>query len=174
MTLVSEISNCPPRRRAVLAAAAAMAVGGWAQQALAAEERKRVTLNSVVPFDANTWKRLLDKGPRPAAYIFTTTYCPNCPEAFDRLFAHIQSTRKMAELVVVLMDVQGARALEHAKHYVGATRLYTFDGFEPAIRQSIDPQWPNVTPYVVLLGKDGSMRRSIGAPEPDMLRQWLS
>ena len=32
----------------------------------------------------------------------------------------------------------------------------------------------NLLPVSVLLGKDGSMRRSIGAPEPDMLRQWLS
>ena len=174
MTLVSEVSSRPPNRRAVLAAAAVMATGGWAQQALAAPERKRVTLNSVLPFDTSTWQRLVDKGPRPAAYIFTTTYCPSCPEAFDRLFAHIQATRKMAELVVVLMDVQGAKALEHAGHYVGATRMYTFNGFESAIRQSVDPQWPNVTPYVVLLGKDGSVRRSIGGPEPDMLRQWLS
>ena len=106
MTLVSEVSSRPPNRRAVLAAAAVMATGGWAQQALAAPERKRVTLNSVLPFDTSTWQRLVDKGPRPAAYIFTTTYCPSCPEAFDRLFAHIQATRKMAELVVVLMDVR--------------------------------------------------------------------
>ena len=112
MTLVSEVSSRPPNRRAVLAAAAVMATGGWAQQALAAPERKRVTLNSVLPFDTSTWQRLVDKGPRPAAYIFTTTYCPSCPEAFDRLFAHIQATRKMAELVVVLMDVQGAKANE--------------------------------------------------------------
>ena len=143
-------------------------------QALAAPERKRVTLNSVLPFDTSTWQRLVDKGPRPAAYIFTTTYCPSCPEAFDRLFAHIQATRKMAELVVVLMDVQGAKALEHAGHYVGATRMYTFNGFESAIRQSVDPQWPNVTPYVVLLGKDGSVRRSIGVPDPELLGKWLS
>ena len=62
MTLVSEVSSRPPNRRAVLAAAAVMATGGWAQQALAAPERKRVTLNSVLPFDTSTWQRLVDKG----------------------------------------------------------------------------------------------------------------
>jgi hypothetical protein len=38
----------------------------------------------------------------------------------------------------------------------------------------VDPQWPNVTPYVVLLGKDGSVRRSIGVPDPELLGKWLS
>ena len=70
------------------------------------------------------------------------------------------------ELAAVMMDVQGVRAVEHARHYLGLTWLYAFEGFEPAIRQSVDPKWPNVTPYIVLLGRDGSMQRSIGAPTP--------
>jgi hypothetical protein len=37
----------------------------------------------------------------------------------------------------------------------------------------VDPKWPNVTPYIVLLGRDGSMQRSIGAPDAAMLKKWL-
>ena len=36
-----------------------------------------------------------------------------------------------------------------------------------------DPQWPNVTPYIVLIDKTGATQRGIGTPEPQMLKQWL-
>ena len=72
------------------------------------------------------------------------------------------------------MDVPAERVLAHAHHYAGASRFYAFDGFAPAIRQSVDPKWPNVTPYVVLLGRQGAVQRCIGAPEPAMLKQWLA
>ena len=168
-----EASGGPMARRKVIHSAVAAALACSVPAAFAQSGKKRVTLNSVLPFDETTWTRLLEKGPRPAAYIFTTTYCSTCPDAFEKMLAFVMATRKMVELVVVLMDVQGARALEHARHYVGATRLYTFNGFEPAIRQSVDPAWPNVTPYIVLLGRDGSIQRSIGAPEESMLKKWL-
>ena len=74
---------------------------------------------------------------------------------------------------MVLRGLEGAKALAHARHYAGAARLYAFRGFEPAIRQSVDPKWPNVTPYIVLLGRDGSVQRSIGAPEEAVLKKWL-
>lgn len=164
----------PVGRRGILAASAALAWTAWAGPLMAQTGRKlRVTINSVVPFDETTWARLVDKGPRPAAYIFTTTFCPNCPDAFEKLRAFVMDAHRPVELVVVLMDVEGVKAVEHARHYVGATRLYAFHGFEPAIRQSVDPKWPNVTPYVVLLGRDGLVQRSIGVPEPAMLKKWL-
>lgn len=164
----------PMGRRGVLAASVALALTAWTGPVLAQAGRKlRVTLNSVVHFDENTWARLVDKGPRPAAYIFTTTFCPNCPDAFEKLRTFVMDSHRPVELVVVLMDVEGVKAVEHAHHYVGATRLYAFHGFEPAIRQSVDPKWPNVTPYIVLLGRDGSVQRSIGVPEPAMLKKWL-
>ena len=78
------------------------------------------------------------------------------------------------ELAAVVMDAQGARALAHAHHYQGATRIYAFDGFEPEIRQAVDPKWRNVTPYVVLIGRNGVVQRSIGPPEPAMLKAWLA
>ncbi|NUN61306.1 MAG: hypothetical protein HUU13_09440 [Burkholderiaceae bacterium] len=164
----------PLGRRTVLAASAAMVLSAWATPLMAQSGRKnRVTLNSVLRFDETTWARLVEKGPRPAAYIFTTTYCPSCPDAFEKVMAFVMQARRPVELVVVLMDVQGKAALEHASHYVGATRLYTFEGFESAIRQSVDPKWPNVTPYIVLLGRDGGVQRSIGVPEEAALKRWL-
>jgi hypothetical protein len=72
------------------------------------------------------------------------------------------------------MDAQGERALAHAHHYRGATRIYAFDGFEPEIRQAVDPQWRNITPYVVLLGRKGDPQRSIGPPEAARVQTWLA
>jgi hypothetical protein len=127
-----------------------------------------------VDFDETTWAGLLQNGPRPAAYVFTTTYCSTCPDAFDQLQAFIAASRQKVELVAVVMDVQGPRALAHLRHCAGATQLYAFEGFAPAIRQSVDPKWPEVTPYVVLLGRHGSVQRSIGPPEAAMLKRWLA
>lgn len=164
----------PLGRRTVVVASAAMLLSAWVNPLLAQSGRKaRVTLNSVLLFDETTWARLVEKGPRPAVYIFTTTDRPENKDVFEKLRAFILHARRPVELVIVLMDVQGKGALEYAPHFVGATRLYTFDGFESAIRQSVDPKWPNVTPYVVLLGRDGMIQRSIGMPEEAALKKWL-
>lgn len=132
------------------------------------------TAMPVADFDETTWAQLQKNGARPAAYVFTTTYCSTCPLAFERLHAFMVAAHKKAELVAVVMDAQGDRALVHARHYVGVTRFYAFDGFEPAIRQSVDPKWPNVTPYVVLLGRNGPVQRCIGPPDPAMMKRWLA
>jgi hypothetical protein len=52
--------------------------------------------------------------------------------------------------------------------------MYAFDGFEPAIRQAVDPNWPNVTPYVVLVDIKGQSQRVIGPPSAEMLSRWLA
>lgn len=167
-----------PKRQMLRTVASALLAVLCGRGAFAAPPATHSTVLTAVPFEEATWQRLLTQGPRPAAYVFTTTYCPSCPEAFDKLRTHIASTQKSTpsvkpvELVVVLMDVQGTQAVQHARYYAGATRLYAFEGFEAAIRQSIDPHWPNVTPYVVLLGKDGSIQRSMGAPAPQALKKW--
>lgn len=160
-------------RRGVLIAVAAIPLGSWSNPPPALANRGTKAINTVAEFDETTWAELLRRGPRPAAYVFTTSYCSACPDAFDKLQTFIAASRQKVELAAVLMDVQGARALAHARHYAGATRLYAFDGFEPAIRQSVDPKWPNVTPYIVLLGRHGSVQRSIGPPEAAMLKAWL-
>jgi hypothetical protein len=164
----------PLTRRALLAAGAAFPLLSWSNQPLAPVHTAQAAINTVADFDETTWAQLLKSGPRPAAYVFTTSYCPTCPDAFDKLQAFVAASKQKVSLAAVLMDVQGPRALAHARHYAGASQLYAFDGFEPAIRQSIDPKWPNVTPYVVLLARNGTVQRSIGPPEAAMMKKWLA
>jgi hypothetical protein len=132
------------------------------------------TVRKALPFDSQTWSDLLAHGPKPAAYVFTTTYCSTCPEVFELLHASIGKSRKKLPLVAVVMDAPAEQALRHARHYRGINQLYVFDGFEPEIRQSVDPQWHNITPYVVLVDRHGKTQRCIGEPEPAMLKAWLS
>ena len=142
--------------------------------ALAQSHHASAAIKTVVPFGKLSWPRLLRDGPRPAAYVFTTTYCPTCPEAFEALNDAVVAANKKVELAAVVMDVTGARALAHAHHYAGATRIYAFDGFEPEIRQTVDPKWRNVTPYIVLIDRQGAVQRSIGPPSAVQLKAWLA
>jgi len=132
-----------------------------------------VGVTEVVDFDETTWAQLLKSGPRPAAYLFTTSYCSTCPDAFATLHAAVTQKHQAIQLVAVMMDVTGNQALRHAVHFPGLTQMFAFDGFEPAIRQSVDPTWPNVTPYIVLIDKKGRLQRSIGAPSAKALHAWL-
>jgi hypothetical protein len=160
-------------RRTALLAVGATPLALWSKQPTALAANAQAAINTVADFNETTWAKLLKNGPRPAAYVFTTSYCSTCPDAFEKLKAVISTSKIKVEVVAVVMDVSGQRALVHARHFVGATQLYAFDGFEPAIRQSVDPQWPNVTPYIVLLGRNGSVQRSIGPPDAAMLQKWL-
>ena len=137
-------------------------------------EAKVSTPRTVLPFDEKTWAHALQHGPRPAAYLFTTSYCSTCPAAFAVLHKAMQKRKDKPELNAVMMDVAGPQALRHASHFKGMTQMYAFDGFEPAIRQAVDPAWPNVTPYVVLVDAKGQTQRVIGPPTPVMLKRWLA
>lgn len=141
----------------------------WAQS----NTQTATAVTSVTDFDENTWAKLLESGPRPAAYLFTTSYCSTCPAAFEKLHTATAKRSPKMPLVAVMMDVGGNQALRHAVHFQGMTHMYAFEGFEPAIRQSVDPQWPNVTPYVVLIDKKGRIQKFIGPPTPKALRAWL-
>ena len=140
--------------------------------AFAHVQRAQAAIKTVANFDATTWAPLLKTGPRPAAYVFTTSYCSTCPLAFDALHRRIHTTGKTVELAAVVMDVPGAQALAHVHHYSGVTRVYAFDGFEPEIRQTVDPQWRNITPYVVLIDRTGLVQRMIGPPTAAQLKAW--
>ena len=137
-------------------------------------QSKASTPRTVLPFDEKTWAHALQHGPRPAAYLFTTSYCSTCPAAFEVLHKAVQQRKDKPELNAVMMDVAGPQALRHASHFKGMTQMYAFDGFEPAIRQAVDPAWPNVTPYVVLVDAKGQTQRVIGPPTPVMLKRWLA
>jgi len=163
-----------PARRRLLAATLALPALALPWRAQARSPRGPAAATPVLDFDAAVWSRLLREGPRPAAYVFTTTYCSSCPVVFELLHAHITATRREVELAAVVMDAQGERALAHAHHYRGCTRLYAFNGFEPEIRYAVDPKWRNVTPYVVLLDPQGRAQRVIGPPDVARLQAWLA
>jgi hypothetical protein len=149
----------------------------WAQTHLHAHpqgQSKSSTQRTVLPFDEKTWAHALHHGPRPAAYLFTTSYCSTCPAAFAVLHKAVQQRKDKPELNAVMMDVAGPQALRHASHFKGMSQMYAFEGFEPAIRQAVDPAWPNVTPYVVLVDAKGQTQRVIGPPTPVMLKRWLA
>jgi len=149
----------------------------WAQthqHAHTHREGKAPTQRTVLSFDEKTWAHALQHGPRPAAYLFTTSYCSTCPAAFAVLHKAVQQRKDKPELNAVMMDVAGPQALRHASHFKGMTQMYAFDGFEPAIRQAVDPAWPNVTPYVVLIDTRGQTQRVIGPPNPTVLKRWLT
>jgi hypothetical protein len=160
-------------RSALLAAALVLPSVYMPNGALALAEHKHGAITTVADFDAATWTKLLRSGPRPAAYVFTNSFCATCPEAFEALHLRAQAFGKPVEMAAILMDVQGPRALAHAHHYAGVTKIYAFDGFEPAIRQAVDPTWRNITPYVVLVGKDGKLQRVTGQPDAKQLKAWL-
>jgi hypothetical protein len=130
--------------------------------------------NSTTVFTEKTWAQLLKDGPKPAAYLFTTTYCSTCPAAFEVLHQATKDQRKSVPLMAVMMDASGAKAFRHASHFKGMTKMYAFEGFEPEIRQSVDPAWPNVTPYVVMIDANGKLQKVIGPPTPEMLKRWLN
>ena len=149
----------------------------WAQahqHAHHQSQSKASTPRTVLPFDEKTWAHALQHGPRPAAYLFTTSYCSTCPAAFTVLHKAVQLRKDKPELNAVMMDVAGPQALRHASHFQGMTQMYAFDGFEPAIRQAVDPTWPNVTPYVVLIDARGQTQRVIGPPNATVLKRWLT
>jgi hypothetical protein len=163
---------------AVLSAALSLGASGAGAQAHHHEQlstqAKAPAQRMVLPFDEKTWTHTLQHGPRPAAYLFTTSYCSTCPAAFAVLHKAVQQRKDKPELNAVMMDVTGPQAWRHAVHFKGMTQLYAFDGFEPAIRQAVDPAWPNVTPYVVLLDVQGQTQRVIGPPTAAMLQRWLA
>lgn len=160
-------------RRAFLAAALLFPSLYMSNGALALAEPHHGAITTVADFDATTWTQLLQSGPRPAAYVFTNSFCATCPEAFDTLHNKVKAAGKPIPLAAILMDVQGERALAHAHHYSGVTKIYAFDGFEPAIRQAVDPAWRNITPYVVLVDRKGRLQRVTGQPTASQLKAWL-
>ena len=141
--------------------------------ALALAQHAHAAITTVADFDATTWSQLLRNGPSPAAYVFTNSFCATCPETFDVLNKSVMASGKPVPMAAILMDVQGERALVHAHHYAGVTKIYAFDGFEPAIRQAVDPKWRNITPYVVLVGRIGKLQRVTGQPTAAQLKAWL-
>lgn len=123
-------------------------------------------------FGPATWAALQKNLPRPAAVVFTTTDCTNCPAVFKTLSA-ATAGKPGIPLVAVIMDADAADALAHSHYFRGITRLFVFDGQENALRYTVDPRWPGMTPYSALLSADGKKRMVLGMPSDAQLAAWL-
>jgi len=55
-----------------------------AAAALAQASAPQASLGPAISFDETTWAQLLKSGPRPAAYLFTTSYCSTCRRPLPR------------------------------------------------------------------------------------------
>ena len=154
----------------------ALVIGSAAFAAVAHTPEQHAPLSrslQIKPFNEETWAKLLKTGPRPAAYMFTTSYCTACPAVFQEVRDATSKSRTRPELIVVMMDAEGPNALRHTSHFKGMTQFFTFEGYEPAIRSTIDPTWRNITPYVVLIDRHGGIQRGVGSPTSQSLKQWL-
>jgi hypothetical protein len=124
-------------------------------------------------FTATTWSRWQKELPRPAIVVFSTTYCPNCPEVMASLAASVREAGGRVPLIVVIMDPDGRRERAFAAHFRAADRIFAFRGQEAALRFSVDPRWRGVTPYVALFGAQGPPAFVAGQPSAEQLRPVL-
>lgn len=124
-------------------------------------------------FTQHTWQQWLKELPRPAIVVFSTTYCPTCPQVFSDLAESVRKARTGVPLITVVMDAEGQRDLPHLKHYRYADRIFVFRGPEAALRFSVDPQWRGVTPYVALFAPQAAPQMSAGKPDAEALRALL-
>lgn len=129
----------------------------------------------VLRFDAETWPQLLASPQRPLAVVFTTTDCEYCPAVIDELARTIRKSHASAKLVVAVMDdTQRGDELLANRHFRQADLLYSFDVQETArLRYTIDPEWRGVTPYVVLIARNGTVSRYAGTPPAAEVRRFL-
>lgn len=123
-------------------------------------------------FDNSTWSSLQKELPRPAAVVFTATYCATCPQVLKLLATTLHERHLDAPLVAVVIDGADAESLDMA-HYVMAQRIFVFDGDEVALRYSVNPQWHGETPFVALLPRRGSGHWITGMPSKKELAAWL-
>jgi len=120
-------------------------------------------------FTASTWEQWQRELPRPAVVVFSTTYCPTCPEVFTDLAQSVRKAGAGTPMIAVVMNADGLRELSHLTHYRHADRIFVFRGQEAALRFSVNPQWRGVTPYVALFGRDGPPRLVAGLPTAEQL-----
>jgi hypothetical protein len=126
----------------------------------------------VETFDAKTWARLQQDLPRPAAVVFTATYCANCPQIIERLTETLRNRGLQQQVIAVVIDAASDQELLSSGHYKSAARLFAFDGDEAALRHGVDPRWRGVTPYVALLSEQNKVVFVAGAPSDAQIIEW--
>lgn len=160
-------NRCSPehRRHALAAALLAAATLAWG--------RPQAAPATVEPFDAATWQALSTRPERPAAIVFTATYCANCPEAVALLARTVREHGLDAQVLAVVIDgTPGDHRLAAHQHYRGADRLYAFSGPAQQVQHAVNPRWRGITPSVVLIKPGASPRWITGLPDAEALERW--
>jgi thiol-disulfide isomerase/thioredoxin len=83
----------------------------------------------------------------PSMIVFSASYCAHCPAVVRSLAKQSRRMAKPPRLIVVS---------------------------EMAIRHAVNPTWRGLTPFVVLVGKDGRASYFNGQPPGPDLQAWLS
>lgn len=125
-------------------------------------------------FDAGTWEALQKSLPRPAAIVFTATYCASCPAVLARVAEALRKRDLPEHIVAVVIDEASSQELMSSSHYSSATRLFAFSGDEARLRYGVDPRWRGVTPYVALLGPADKISFIAGSPSDAQIEAWLA
>ena len=128
---------------------------------------------SIENFDEHTWDSLQRSVARPAAVVFTATYCESCPQVFQKLNTELEKKHIEAALIAVVINGAEDPTSLNAEHYATAQRLFVFDGDEASLRYRVDPSWRGVTPFVALLPKHGAPVLVTGMPSSQELARWL-
>jgi thiol-disulfide isomerase/thioredoxin len=129
-------------------------------------------LPSAEPFDGQTWSRLAVETRQRAIVVFSATYCVHCPAVIQKLAKEKMKYGKNVVLVAVVMD--GTSEIRGKPPYDKVDRLFVFNGHEPAIRYSVNPDWRGVTPYTVLLSPERAPHYIAGPPSEKDLQQFFA
>jgi hypothetical protein len=129
---------------------------------------------TVERFDASTWARMQKQLPRPAAVVFTATWCANCPAIIERLAQALRKRRLAPQVIAVVIDEANSEKLLSSPHYASALRLFAFDGDETRLRYGVDARWRGVTPYTALLGREDKVIFVAGTPSDEEIEAWLA
>ena len=129
--------------------------------------------NKVERFDAKIWTQLQKELPRPAVVVFTATYCSNCPALIEHMAQTLSKRGLKKNIVAVVIDAAPPQELLASPHYKVASRLFSFEGNEAALRYAVDPRWRSVTPYVALLGEENKVFFVAGTPSDAQIEAWL-
>lgn len=154
--------------------------GPWGRLLLAAAVGLFSPLGSATPteveaFDGSRWSQLRETLKRPTLVVFTATYCPTCPAAFQQVQRTVQQHRLPVDVLGVVIDRapgEDDRTLLSTPYLRATQRLFAFDGTPAALRYSVDPQWRGVTPYMVMLTPGAPPRSVVGPPSTRQLLQW--
>jgi hypothetical protein len=130
---------------------------------------------AVEPFDGATWQALQAGMTKPAAVVFTATYCAVCPAALETMRRELRARRPDATLIAVVIDAApGDPALARHAHYRAADRVYAFAAPAAQVQHAVNPRWRGITPSVALLAPGARLAWSTGVPPVDALQAWAA